>query len=578
MTTANAQTPTTTATPAAGPLNRYSGRITQPASQGASQAMLIATGLSWEDLNKPQVGIGSVWYEGNPCNMHLAELGDHVKRGATAVGCVGMRFNTIGVSDGISMGTSGMGFSLQSRDLIADSVETIMSGQWYDALVALPGCDKNMPAVVMAMGRLNRPSIMVYGGTIRAGCATVRGEERKLDVVSAFQVYGEKLAGKITEDERKNILGHACPGRGACGGMYTANTMASFIECLGLSLPYDSSIPADAPEKIAECEAAGKQIHKLLELDLKPRDIVTKQSFLNAMKLIVVLGGSTNAVLHSIAMARSFDIDLTLQDWVDVNNTTPLLSDFKPSGKYVMEDLHAVGGVPAVIKFMIENGMLDGGQMTVTGKTLAENVADLPGLKEGQPIVHGLDNPIKRDGHIRILKGNLATEGAVAKITGKEGTHFEGPTKVFDSEEDMLQGLEDGNIAKGDVIVIRYEGPKGGPGMPEMLTPTSALAGYGILNDVALITDGRFSGGSHGFIIGHVTPEAIEGGNIALVRNGETIRIDAEKNTIDVLVSDGELAKRRQDWHKPPYKVSRGTLYKYIKNVKSASEGCVTDE
>ena len=559
-------------------LNKISSRITQPDSQGASQAMLIATGLSWKDLDKPQIGIGSVWYEGNPCNMHLATLGDHVKTGVVQSDMIGMRFNTVGVSDGISMGTDGMSFSLQSRDLIADSIETIMGGQWYDALVALPGCDKNMPGVVIAMGRLNRPSIMVYGGTIRAGCATIRGEEKKLDVVSAFQVYGEKLAGRVTETERKEILGHACPGQGACGGMYTANTMASFIECLGLSLPYDSSLPADTQDKIDECVRAGIAIKKLLELDLKPRDIVTKQSFINAMKLIVVLGGSTNAVLHSIAMARAFDIDLTLQDWIDVNNVTPLLSDFKPSGKYVMEDLHAVGGVPAVIKFMIEKGLLDGTQKTVTGHTLWENVKDLPGLTPGQPIVHSLENPIKKDGHIRILKGNLATEGAVAKITGKEGTQFEGPAHCYDSEEDMLHGLEDGHIKKGDVIIIRYEGPKGGPGMPEMLTPTAALAGIGLLNDVALITDGRFSGGSHGFIIGHVTPEAIEGGNIALAKTGDRVKIDAEKNTIDLLVSDAELADRRKLWKQPPYKARRGTLYKYIKNVKSASEGCVTDE
>ncbi|HEX8325633.1 MAG TPA: dihydroxy-acid dehydratase [Tepidisphaeraceae bacterium] len=572
MTTATAPT---TQSPT---LNKFSSRITQPASQGASQAMLIATGLSWSDLDKPQIGIGSVWYEGNPCNMHLAQLGDHVKRGVEQADCVGMRFNTVGVSDGISMGTDGMSFSLQSRDLIADSIETIMGGQWYDALVALPGCDKNMPGTVMAMGRLNRPSIMVYGGSIRAGCATIRGEERKLDVISAFQTYGEKLGGKITEGERKEILGKSCPGQGACGGMYTANTMASFIECLGLTLPYDSSLPADTQEKIDECVAAGHAARKLLELDLKPRDIVTKQSFINAMRLCVVLGGSTNAVLHSIAMARAFDIDLTLQDWTDVNNTTPLLSDFKPSGKYVMEDLHAVGGVPAVIKFMIEKGLIDGSQKTVTGRTLAENVKDLPGLTAGQPIVHSLDNPIKKDGHIRILRGNLAPEGAVAKITGKEGTQFEGPAHVYDSEEDMLKGLEDGHIKKGDVIIIRYEGPKGGPGMPEMLTPTSALAGIGLLNDVALITDGRFSGGSHGFIIGHVTPEAIEGGNIALAQTGDRVKIDADRNTIDLLVSDADLTTRRQSWTKPPYKVSRGTLYKYIKNVKSASEGCVTDE
>ena len=569
---------TTTPPAAAAILNRHSARITQPASQGASQAMLIATGLSWADLDKPQVGIGSVWYDGNPCNMHLAGLGNHVKRGTEAAGCVGMRFNTVGVSDGISMGTDGMSFSLQSRDLIADSIETIMGGQWYDALVALPGCDKNMPGVVMAMGRLNRPSIMIYGGSIRAGCAKIGGTEEKLDVVSAFQAYGQSLAGRITEDERKTILSKSCPGQGACGGMYTANTMASFIECLGLTLPYDSSLPADSQEKIDECVAVGATVRRLLELDLKPRDIVTRQSFINAMRLTIVLGGSTNAVLHSIAMARSFGLDLTLDDWQRVSDETPLLSDFRPSGKYVMEDLHAVGGVPAVIKLMIEKGMIDGSQRTVTGRTLAENVADLPGLAEGQKIVHALDNPIKKDGHIRILRGNLAPDGAVAKITGKEGTFFEGPAKVYDSEEDMLHGLEQKQIAKGDVIVIRYEGPKGGPGMPEMLTPTSALAGYGLLNDVALITDGRFSGGSHGFIIGHVTPEAIDGGPVALARTGDRVRIDAQRNTIDLLVDDREMAARRAAWQRPPYKVNRGTLYKYIKNVRSASEGCVTDE
>src|SRR5688572_17949507 len=559
-------------------LNKYSSRITQPASQGASQAMLIATGLSWEDLNKPQVGIGSVWYEGNPCNMHLADLGSQVKRGAEEAGLVGMRFSTVGVSDGISMGTDGMSFSLQSRDLIADSIETIMGAQWYDALVALPGCDKNMPGTVIAMGRLNRPSIMVYGGTIRAGCAKIRGTEEKLDVVSAFQAYGQSLAGRINEAERKEILSRSCPGQGACGGMYTANTMSSFIECMGLSLPYSSSAPADAPEKIDECLRAGAAMRKLLELDLKPRDIATRQAFINAMRLTIVMGGSTNAVLHSLAMARAFDVDLTIDDWQKVSDTTPLLSDFRPSGKYVMEDLHAVGGVPAVIKLLIEKGLIDGNQKTVTGRTLAENVKDLPGLSKGQAIVHSFDNPIKRDGHIRILRGNLAPEGSVAKITGKEGTRFEGTAKVFDSEEDMLAGLEQKQIEKGDVIIIRYEGPKGGPGMPEMLTPTSALAGYGLLNDVALITDGRFSGGSHGFIIGHVTPEAIEGGPIALAANGDRVRIDADRNTIDLLVSDVDLAKRRSAWKRPPYKASRGTLYKYIKNVKSASDGCVTDE
>jgi dihydroxy-acid dehydratase len=559
-------------------LNRYSSRITAPPSQGASQAMLMATGLSEADLSKPEVGICSVWYEGNPCNMHLRALGDEVKKGVEQTGCVGMRFNTIGVSDGISMGTDGMSYSLQSRDLIADSIETVMGAQWYDGLIALPGCDKNMPGTVMAMGRLNRPSIMIYGGTIRAGQTCIRGEDLKLDVVSAFQVYGQKLSGKVTEEERKEIIRHSCPGAGACGGMYTANTMASFIECMGLSLPYSSCTPAEDPEKRDECVRAGAAMLKLLEMDLKPRDIVTKQSFINAMRITIVLGGSTNAVLHSIAMARAFEIPLTLDDWQRVSDETPLLSDFKPSGKYVMEDLHRVGGVPGVMKMMLENGMLDGSQMTVTGKTIAENLKDLPGLKEGQPIVHSLDKPIKKDGHIRILRGNFAPDGAVAKITGKEGTHFTGVAKVFDSEEDMLHGLEAGDIAKGDVIIIRYEGPKGGPGMPEMLTPTSALAGAGFLNDVALITDGRFSGGSHGFIIGHVTPEAIEGGPIALVQTGDRVTIDAEKDTIDMDVERAELEKRRSRWQRPPYKAKRGTLHRYIKTVRSASEGCVTDE
>ena len=567
-----------TPTPTSHALNKYSARITQPASQGASQAMLMATGLNTADLAKAQVGIGSVWYDGNPCNMHLMDLGNHVKRGVEEAGCVGMRFNTIGVSDGISMGTEGMSYSLQSRDLIADSIETIMAAQWYDALVALPGCDKNMPGCVMAMGRLNRPSIMVYGGTIRAGCAKIRGTEEKLDVVSAFQSYGQKLAGKITEEERQQIVAKSCPGQGACGGMYTANTMASFIECMGLSLPYSSCAPADSAEKIQECVRAGAAIRRLLELDLKPRDIVTRQSFINAMRLVIVLGGSTNVVLHSIAMARAFGIPLTIDDWQKVSDQTPLLSDFKPSGKYVMEDLHAVGGVPAVMKLLLEKGVIDGSQESVTGKTIAENLRDLPGLSAGQKIVHSFEQPIKRDGHIRVLRGSLAPDGAVAKITGKEGLRFEGTAKVFDSEEEMLHGLEKGQIAKGDVIIIRYEGPKGGPGMPEMLTPTSALAGYGLLNDVALITDGRFSGGSHGFIIGHVVPEAIEGGPIALAKSGDRVKIDAEKNTIDLMISESELAARRAAWKRPPYKASSGTLYKYIKAVKSASEGCVTDE
>ncbi|BDC50217.1 dihydroxy-acid dehydratase [Bryobacterales bacterium F-183] len=556
-------------------LNKISSRITQPKSQGASQAMLYATGLTEADMNKPQVGIGSIWYEGNPCNMHLMDFAARVKEGVVAAGMVPMRFNTIGVSDGISMGTDGMSFSLQSRDLIADSIETIMGAQWYDALVTIPGCDKNMPGCLMAMGRLNRPSIMVYGGTIRAGC---NEKSNKLDIVNAFQSYGEFITGNITEPERQSIVRHACPGQGACGGMYTANTMATAIEAMGMSLPYSSSTPAEDPLKHQECVEAGKAILKLLELDLKPRDIMTRAAFENAMVVISATGGSTNAVLHLIAIARAVGVPLTIDDFQKVSDRIPLLADFKPSGKYVMEDLQKVGGIPAVLKYLLAEGLIDGSCMTVTGKTLAENLKDLPGLSEGQQIVQPLSNPIKATGHIRILRGNLAPAGAVAKITGKEGLRFSGPARVYDSEEDMLKGLEDGQIGKGDVIIIRYEGPKGGPGMPEMLTPTSAIMGAGLGKDVALMTDGRFSGGSHGFIVGHVTPEAQEGGPIALVRNGEIVTIDAEQNTITVDVSDDEMAARRAAWTMPPYKATRGTLAKYIRLVKNASEGCVTDE
>ncbi len=564
-------------------LNKYSSRITQPKSQGASQAMLYGTGMTDADMQKAQVGIGSVWYEGNTCNMHLMDLAAKVKEGVVAAGLVGMRFNTIGVSDGISMGTDGMSFSLQSRDLIADSIETIMGAQWYDGLVALPGCDKNMPGCLIAMGRLNRPALMVYGGTIKPGCTAFKdndnpNEQTPRDVVSAFQSYGEHLAGKITEDQRRTIIRESCPGAGACGGMYTANTMASAIEALGMSLPYSSSIPAVDPKKHEECVAAGHAVRKLLELDLKPRDIMTRAAFENAMVVSIVTGGSTNAVLHLVAMARSVGLDLTIDDFQKVSDRTPMLADFKPSGRYVMEDLNNVGGTPAVMKMLLAEGMIDGSCMTVTGKTVAENLADLPGLTEGQKVVMPLSNPIKKEGHIQILRGNLAPAGSVAKITGKEGLAFTGPARVFDCEEDMIQGLEGGKIQKGDVIVIRYEGPKGGPGMPEMLTPTSAIMGAGLGKDVALMTDGRFSGGSHGFIIGHVCPEAQEGGPIALVQDGDTIHIDAESNVIEMKVSDEELAQRKAAWKQPPYKANRGTLYKYIKNVKSASEGCVTDE
>ncbi|MBI2801923.1 MAG: dihydroxy-acid dehydratase [Gammaproteobacteria bacterium] len=556
------------------PLNRYSARITQPRSQGASQAMLYATGLSQDDLQKPQIGIASVWFEGNPCNMHLLQLAEYVKTGVQAAGLVGMRFNTIGVSDGISMGTDGMSYSLQSREIIADSIETIMGGQWYDANISLPGCDKNMPGCLMAMARMNRPALMVYGGTIKPGHS--RGET--LDIISAFQSYGAYLAGTIDDTRRAEIVRHACPGAGACGGMYTANTMASAIEALGMSLPFSSSTPAIDPLKQEECMRAGQAIRVLLERDIKPRDIMTRAAFENAMVVVTVLGGSTNAVLHLIAMARAADVTLTLDDFQAVSDRTPFLADLKPSGRFVMEDVQTIGGIPAVMKYLLEHGLLDGSCLTCTGKTVAENLADLPGLKAGQEVLRPLSNPIKPSGHIQILRGNLAPGGAVAKITGKEGLRFAGPARVYDSEEAMLAALEQKQIQKGDVVVIRYEGPQGGPGMPEMLTPTSAIMGAGLGNDVALITDGRFSGGSHGFIVGHVVPEAQQGGPIALVRNGDQISIDIANNRLDVDIADTELARRQAAWTMPPYKATRGTLYKFIKNVKSAAEGCVTDE
>ncbi len=555
-------------------LNKYSSRITQPKSQGASQAMLYGTGLQHEDMAKAEVGISSVWWEGNTCNMHLNDLAAKVKEGVEAAGLVGMRFNTIGVSDGISMGTDGMSYSLQSRDIIADSIETVMGAQWYDANISIPGCDKNMPGVMIAMGRVNRPALMIYGGTIKPG----HYKERTLDVVSAFQSYGEFIAGKIDDKEREQIVEHSCPGPGACGGMYTANTMASAIEAMGMSLPYSSSIPAVDPGKLEECLQAGQAIRHLLERDIKPRDIMTREAFENALVIVMALGGSTNAVLHLIAMARAVDVSLTIDDVQAVSDRIPFLADLKPSGKYVMEDLHNVGGTPAVMKYLLAEGLLNGECLTVTGKTIAENLVDLPGLKQGQDVFMPLDKPIKQTGHIQILKGNLAPGGSVAKITGKEGLHFAGPARVYDCEEDMLTGLENNEIQKGEVVVIRYEGPKGGPGMPEMLTPTSAIMGAGLGKDVALITDGRFSGGSHGFIIGHVVPEAQEGGPIGLLQNGDMITIDAESKSLSVELSDAELAARRKAWSMPPYKATRGTLYKYIKNVKTASEGCVTDE
>ena len=556
-------------------LNRYSSRITQPRAQGASQAMLLGTGLTPEDLGKPQVGIASMWYEGNTCNMHLDKLAAAVRDGVIENGLVGMRFNTIGVSDGISMGTDGMSFSLPSRDIIADSIETVMQAQWYDGLVAIPGCDKNMPGCLIAMGRLNRPALMVYGGTIKPGHLD---DGTSLDIVSAFQCYGEYVAGRIDDRRRSDIVRHACPGSGACGGMYTANTMATAIEAMGMALPDTASIPAEDEAKITECRRAGAALLHLLELDIKPRDIMTRAAFENAMVVIMALGGSTNAVLHLIAMARSVGVTLEPSDFQAVSRRIPYLADLKPSGKFVQEDLHSIGGTSGLMKYLLDKGLLEGDCLTVTGKTLAENLAGSKGLAEGQRIIQPVEDPIKPTGHITILTGNLAPGTAVAKITGKEGSRFSGPARVFDSEEDMLTALENGGIHRGDVVIIRYEGPKGGPGMPEMLTPTSALMGAGLGADVALITDGRFSGGSHGFIVGHVVPEAFDGGPIALVENGDVITIDAEKAAIDVDVSATELADRKSRWQQPSPKCDRGILAKYIRCVSPASEGCVTDE
>ncbi len=555
-------------------LNRISSRLTQSKAQGASLAMLYGTGMTDSDMQKAQVGIASIWWEGNTCNMHLNDLAALASQGVQDAGLKGMRFNTVGVSDGISMGTEGMCYSLQSRDLIADSIETVVAGQWYDALITIPGCDKNMPGCLMAMGRLNRPSLMIYGGTIRAG----RVGEQVIDIVSAFQSYGEYIAGRIDDDQRMQIVRNACPGEGACGGMYTANTMASAIEALGMALPYSSSTPANDQGKYDECANIGSAVRNLLELNLLPRDIMTRAAFENAMVIVSVLGGSTNAVLHLIAMARSVGVKLAIDDFQAVSDRAPFLADLKPSGRYVMEDLHNVGGIPAVMKFLLKNDMIDGSCMTVTGKTIAENLNAVNGLAVGQQIIMPLNSPIKSTSHIQILKGNLAPGGAVAKITGKEGEVFTGTARVFNGEEDMLGALEEGRIQKGDVIVIRYEGPTGGPGMPEMLTPTSAVMGAGLGSDVALITDGRFSGGSHGFIVGHIVPEAQAGGPIALVQDGDQITIDAVANTIDAHLSDAEFAARRAQWMAPPYKATQGTLYRYIKTVKTASDGCVTDE
>lgn len=535
--------------------------------------MLYGVGLTDADLQKAQVGICSMWYEGNPCNMHLDQLSAYVKEGVQGAGLVGLRFNTIGVSDGLSMGTEGMSCSLPSRDLIADSIETVMRAQWYDAIVTVPGCDKNMPGCVIAMARLNRPALMVYGGTIRAGFAL--GKPR--DIGSALESYGQYLAGVITDEQRATIVRHACPGAGACGGMFTANTMAVAIEALGLSLPYSSSLPADESAKADECRRAGIAIRTLLERDLKPLDILTPRAFENAMVMIMAVGGSTNAVLHLLAIARAAEVSLTLDDFQRVSDRVPMLGDLRPSGRFVQEDFHAVGGTPALMKYLLERGLLDGDCLTCTGRTLRENVADVPDLAPGQEVIRPLESPILPHGHIQVLYGNLAPGGAVAKITGKEGERFTGVARVYDSEEAMLAGFERGEIVKGTVVVIRYEGPKGGPGMPEMLTPTSAIMGAGLGRDVALITDGRFSGASHGFIVGHVTPEAQDGGAIALVRDGDPMTIDSRTRELRVDIDAGELAARRATWTPPPPKATTGVLAKYVRLVRSASEGCVTD-
>ena len=555
-------------------LNKYSKAVTQDPTQPAAKAMLHAIGLSSEDLTKPFVGVASTGYEGNPCNMHLNDLSQKIKQSILKNNLVGLIFNTIGVSDGISMGTQGMRYSLPSRDIIADSIETVVQAMAYDALITVVGCDKNMPGALMSMLRLNRPSILVYGGTIAPGCHN----DKKLDVVSAFEAWGEKVSGKIDESEFSDIIKNACPGAGACGGMYTANTMSSAIEAMGMSLPYTSSNPATSNEKIDECDIIGSAIDNLIKNDLKPLDIVTRESIINAVRLITVLGGSTNAVLHILAIAKSANIDFNIDDFQEISDSTPFLADLKPSGKFLMEDLHNVGGIPAVMKYMLENNLLNGDCMTVTGKSISENLNDVKALKKDQKIINPISNPIKKSGHIRILYGNIAYNGSVAKITGKEGLTFTGKAIVFDSEQEANDGIKNGLVEKGNVVVIRYVGPKGGPGMPEMLKPTSAIMGAGLGGDVALITDGRFSGGTHGFVVGHICPEAQEGGNIAFIVNGDTLTINAVNNTISVDISDEELDKRKSNWIQPDLKFKSGILYKYCKNVSDASHGCITDK
>lgn len=556
-------------------LNKYSKTITQDVTQPAAQAMLYGIGLTEEDMKKPQVGVVSMGYDGNTCNMHLNDLAKIVKQGAWDNELVGLIFNTIGVSDGISNGTEGMRYSLVSRDIIADSIEAVCGAQYYDALIALPGCDKNMPGSLMAMGRLNRPAIMVYGGTIAPG--HYKGQD--LNIISAFEALGQKIAGQLGEEDFKNIVKQSCPGAGACGGMYTANTMAAAIEALGMSLPFSSSNPALSEEKKQECLVAGAAIRNLLEKNIRPSDIMTRKAFENAIVVIMILGGSTNAVLHLIAMAKSVDIKLTQDDFQAISDRIPMLADFKPSGKYLMQDLHQYGGVPAVMKYLLKNGLLHGDCLTVTGKTIAENLASVPDLDfEKQKIILPLENPLKKTGHLQILYGNLAEGGSVAKITGKEGEKFEGPARVFDGEFELIKGISSGRVQKGDVVVIRNVGPKGAPGMPEMLKPTSAIIGAGLGKSVALITDGRFSGGTHGFVVGHITPESYEGGLIAFVNDNDRITIDAANNSITLHVSEEEIKERKKGWKVPELKAKRGVLYKYAKQVKTAAEGCVTDE
>jgi dihydroxy-acid dehydratase len=556
-------------------INKYSRTITQDPTQPAAQAMLYGIGLTDEDLAKAQVGIVSMGYDGNTCNMHLNDLAKVVKISVWENDLVGLIFNTIGVSDGISNGTDGMRYSLVSRDIIADSIEAVCGAQYYDGVIALPGCDKNMPGSIIAMGRLDRPAIMVYGGTIAPG--HYKGQD--LNIVSAFEALGQRIAGTLDEADFKGIVRHACPGAGACGGMYTANTMASAIEALGMSLPYSSSNPALSQDKLDECTAAGKAIRVLLEKDIKPSDIMTRNAFENAIAVIIVLGGSTNAVLHLIAMAKSVDVHLTQDDIQTISDKLPVLADFKPSGKYLMEDLHKKGGVPAVMKYMLSQGWIHGDCMTVTGRTIAENLVSIPDLDfETQDIIRPADNPIKATGHLQILYGNLATKGSVAKISGKEGERFSGPARVFEGEKELIKGITDKKVQAGDVVVIRYVGPKGGPGMPEMLKPTSAIIGAGLGKSVALITDGRFSGGTHGFVVGHITPEAYDGGTIALVQENDIITLDASNNTITLEVSEAELSNRRAQWHKPALSITKGALYKYAMTVSDASEGCVTDQ